>query len=98
MVGKKHFVLGLPEQQSQDKSLLYRHDEPNEPIREGTLPFVLFESPFTSVSTVSRSHPSLVSLVPGDCLKLEILLFTKQPVQVCPVRIKASKRAEIKEI
>ncbi len=28
---------------------------------------------------------------------VEILQFTKQPVQVCPVRLKASKRAEIKE-
>jgi hypothetical protein len=27
-----------------------------------TLSFVLLESPFTSVSTISRGHPSLVSL------------------------------------
>ncbi len=27
--------------------------------REGPLSFVLFESPFASVSTVSRGHPSL---------------------------------------
>jgi hypothetical protein len=33
-----------------------------EPTKEGPLSFVLFESPFTSVSTVSRGHPSLVSL------------------------------------
>ncbi len=31
--------------------------------REMALSFVLLESPFTSVSTVSRGHPSLVSLV-----------------------------------
>jgi hypothetical protein len=32
-------------------------DKPNEPSKEGTLSFVLFESPFTSVSTVIRGHP-----------------------------------------
>jgi hypothetical protein len=42
---------------------LYRHDKTNEPTKEGFLSFVLFESPFTQVSTVSRGHPSLVSLV-----------------------------------
>ncbi len=36
--------------------------KPNEPTKEGPLSFVLFESPCTSVSTVSRSHPSLISL------------------------------------
>ncbi len=44
------------------KTLFYRQDKPNEPTKKGTLSFVLFESPFTSVSTVSRGHPSLVSL------------------------------------
>ncbi len=42
--------------------VLYRHDKPNEPTKKGPLSFVLFESPFTSVSTVSRGHHSLVSL------------------------------------
>jgi hypothetical protein len=32
-------------------------------VLKGPLSFVLFESPFTSVSTVSRGHPSLVSLI-----------------------------------
>jgi hypothetical protein len=50
------------EQPRQDKNILYRHDEPKEPIREGPLSFVLHEIPFASVSTVSRSHPTLVSL------------------------------------
>ncbi len=59
----KYFVLGWPEQPRQEKSLLYRHDEPNEPTTEEPLSFVLFESPFASVSTVSRGHPSLVSLM-----------------------------------
>ncbi len=42
-----------------NKNLLYRQDKPKEPTKEGPLSFVLFESPFTSVSTlsVSRGHP-----------------------------------------
>ncbi len=59
MVRKKYFVLGWPEQPKQDKCTLYRHDEPYEHTKEGPLSFVIFESPFTSVSTVSRGHPSL---------------------------------------
>jgi len=31
---KKYFVLGWPEEPRQDKSLVYRHDEPNEPTKE----------------------------------------------------------------
>ncbi len=50
------------EQPRQNKNFMYRLDKPNEPNKEGSLSFVLFESPFTSVSTVSRGHPSLVSL------------------------------------
>jgi hypothetical protein len=33
----------------QDTKLWYRHDEPNEPIKEGLLSFVLHKSPFASV-------------------------------------------------
>ncbi len=44
----------------QDKNL---REELNEPTKEEPLSFVLFESPFASVSTVSKGHPSLVSLV-----------------------------------
>ncbi len=39
---------------------MYRHDEPNEPTKEGHLSYVLPESPSASVSTVSRGHLSLV--------------------------------------
>jgi hypothetical protein len=46
--------------QGKFKNLLYRHDKPNEPTKEGPLSFVLFESPFTSISTVSSGQPSLV--------------------------------------
>ncbi len=45
------------------KNVLYWHDEPNKPSKEGHLSYVLQESPFASVSTVSRGHSSLVSLV-----------------------------------
>ncbi len=65
-VGKKYFVLGRLEQPRQNKNLLYRHDLPNEPTKKGPLSFVLLESPFTSISTVSRGHPSQVSLL-GRC-------------------------------
>jgi hypothetical protein len=57
-VRKKIFCTGPTEQLRQNKNLLYRHDKPNEPTKKGHLSFVLFESPFTSVSTVSRGHPS----------------------------------------
>jgi hypothetical protein len=53
---KKYFVLGRLEQPRQNKNFLYRHDKPNEPSKKGPLSFVLFESPFTSVSTVSRGQ------------------------------------------
>ncbi len=36
---------------------MYRHVEPNVPNkRKDTLPFVIFESPFTSVSTVHYEY------------------------------------------
>ncbi len=49
-----YFVLGRLEVTWQDKYLLYRHDKLSETTKEGPLLFVLFESPFTRVSTVSR--------------------------------------------
>jgi hypothetical protein len=63
-VRKIIFCTGL-EQPRQDNNLLYRHVESNKPTKEGSLSFVLFESPFTSVSTVSRGHPSLVVTLCG---------------------------------
>jgi hypothetical protein len=41
------------ERSRQNKNLLYWHDKLNGPTKEGPLSFVLFESPFTSISTVS---------------------------------------------
>jgi hypothetical protein len=46
---KKYFVLGRIEQPRQTKNLMYQHDKPNEPTKEGPLSFVFFEFPFTSV-------------------------------------------------
>jgi hypothetical protein len=60
--GKKCFVLGRLELPRRDNNPLYGHDKPIEPTKEEPLSFVLFESPFPSVSTVSRGHPSLASL------------------------------------
>jgi hypothetical protein len=54
----------------QDKNVLYRHDEPNEPTKEGPASVVLHKSPFASVSTVSRGHPNLVPLVATNADKL----------------------------
>jgi hypothetical protein len=54
------------EQTRLTKNLFYRHDKPNEPTKEVPLSFVLFESPFISISKVSRGNPSLVSLVLAD--------------------------------
>jgi hypothetical protein len=58
--GKKYFVRGPDFRAARrNKSLLYRHDKPNEPTKKGPLSFVLFESTFTSISTVSRGHTPL---------------------------------------
>jgi hypothetical protein len=60
-VKKKYFELGRIEQLRREKNILYLHDKPKEPTKEEPLTCVLFASPFTSVSTFSRGHPSLVS-------------------------------------
>jgi hypothetical protein len=56
---KKYLVIVRLEEPRQN---MYRHDKPYKPTKEGPLSVVLFEFPFTSVSTVSRGHRSLVSL------------------------------------
>jgi hypothetical protein len=48
--------------QGRTKKLFYRHNTTNDPTKAGPLSFVLFESSFTSVSTVNMGHPTLVSL------------------------------------
>jgi hypothetical protein len=56
---EKIFCTGLTRAVRADKNLLYRHDKPNEQTKRETLSFVLFESPFTSASTVflGRTFP-----------------------------------------
>jgi hypothetical protein len=43
-----------------EKNSCIGRDKPNETTKEGPLSFVFFESPFTSVSTVSRGYPALL--------------------------------------
>jgi hypothetical protein len=57
---ENYCVLGPLEQPRKNRNLLNRQDEPIKPSKEGPLSFVILESPFTSVSTVGRGHPSLV--------------------------------------
>jgi hypothetical protein len=58
---------------------LYRHDEPytNKP-RKNLIQFVLFESPFTSVSTASRGHTPLCSLCVKVMKNVQKIPKTKQ--------------------
>jgi hypothetical protein len=60
---EKNFALRRLEQPMQDKNILCLYDKPNQPTKEGPLSYVLLEPPFASVSTVSRGHPLLASLV-----------------------------------
>jgi hypothetical protein len=59
----------------QNKNLVNLHGKPKKPTMEGLLSFVLFESPFTSVSTVSRGHPSLVSLLVSIFIYFPLKVF-----------------------
>jgi hypothetical protein len=59
---RKKYFMGRLEQPRQNK---ISNEKPNEPTKKGPISFVLYESPFTTVSKVSRGHPSLVSLLPA---------------------------------
>jgi hypothetical protein len=61
MVRKIYFVLGQLERPRQNKVSCTGTTSPTNITKEGPFSSVLFESPFTSVSTVSRGHHSLVS-------------------------------------
>ncbi len=65
----KKWAVRKIEHPRQDKNLLYLYDEPNEPSKEGTLSYVLQESPFASVSK-GLGRPSLVTL----CVFLGIVM------------------------
>jgi hypothetical protein len=77
---KIFFELVRLEQVRQDKNLLYPHNKPDDPIMEGPFACVLFESPFTSISTVSSGHPSLVSLVSTIQTTAKSVVFFSNPV------------------
>jgi hypothetical protein len=51
-----YFVLGWREQPSQDKILLYRHDQHNEPTKEEPPSFVLCKSPFGNLPQFQHSE------------------------------------------
>jgi hypothetical protein len=54
---KKYFELGQLEQPRQNKNLLYRHDKPNRPSKEGPFSFVLFETPQFQQFNSQRGPP-----------------------------------------
>ncbi len=62
---KNCFVLEWLEQPRQDKNPFYRHDEPNEPTKEGPLSDVLLKSPFISVSK-SGLQPTILPFLSGS--------------------------------
>jgi hypothetical protein len=61
-VEEKIFCTGPTRAAKTDKNLLYRHNKSNETTKEGLFSLALFESPFTSVATVSWGHPPFSSL------------------------------------
>jgi hypothetical protein len=61
--GEEENILYWVEYSSQDKKSLVPARQAQLTNQGKTLSFVHFESPFTSVSTGGRGHPSLVSLV-----------------------------------
>jgi hypothetical protein len=79
LVRKKIFFLCLLEKPRQDKNLFYWHDEPKEPNKKGPLLYVLHESQFSSVSTVSTGHPSLDSLEEALFYPITPLIFPLIP-------------------
>jgi hypothetical protein len=62
---EKIFSTGLTKAaRAEQKSLVTGHDKHNKSTKEGPFSFVLFETPFTSVSTVSRWPPlSLLTIL-----------------------------------
>jgi hypothetical protein len=62
-VRKKIFCSGPTRAAKAEQNLVYRLGKPNEPIKEGLLLVVLFESLFASVSTVGRGHSYVLPLL-----------------------------------
>ncbi len=70
-------TVGRPEQQGGTKISCMTSHEPNEPTKEGTFCYLLLESPFASVSTVDRGHPSLITLVNSN-IQNKIIVLEKR--------------------
>jgi hypothetical protein len=78
----------------QNKNILYRLVKPIEPTKEGPISFVLFESPFTSVSTVSRQRPPLSGLLAGKSQVMVLKPITQVDQLVANAMEKRSNLAE----
>ncbi len=86
--GKEYFVLGWLEKPRQDKNLFYGQGEFKKPT-----PFVLFESPFTSVSRVSRGPPR--SIVAIWQWQWDIWKMEKWP-ECCAIKSRVQKECQNK--
>jgi hypothetical protein len=68
------FFSGPTTEPRQNKNLLYRHDKPRVPTKEGPLSFVLFLSSHSrQFYQFSRGHPSLVAT--RQCFLFPIVIF-----------------------
>ncbi len=54
---KNVFCTGPTRAAKAEQKFVYRHDKTNKPTKEGPFSCVLFDSPFATVSTVSRATP-----------------------------------------
>jgi hypothetical protein len=61
--GKEKNILYCADYAKTEQTFLVPALQAQKPTKEGHLSFVHFEFPFTSVSTVSRVHPFLVSQI-----------------------------------
>jgi hypothetical protein len=59
---EKKISSGTIREAKAEQNILYWHKKSNKATKDGPLSSELFEYLFTSVSTVSRGHPSQVSL------------------------------------
>ncbi len=84
---KKIFFLYWADKSSQDKNLLYLHNEPNEPTKEGLLSFVLLESQFPQFQQSPGATPLCLSVsnpAKSYTAPCEIIGFCCFPTVNCP--------------
>jgi hypothetical protein len=67
-VKKKYFVQDQTREAKEGQKSFYPPEKPMKPTKEGLLSDIPLESPFASVSTVGRGHPSVVSLFVTQCV------------------------------